>query len=146
MFYTIIIYLVQIFKQFFGFFQRMLTNRHAQIMSAQMKYSTVKNCTYINGQWVGSSNGKCFKVFNPANGELIGDVPNLGVDDVTKAIDSADKAFQSWSIKPAKVSLKFLMILRYVVANVLQVDNQVVFFFILYNCLVPLIIFSLRAE
>jgi acyl-CoA reductase-like NAD-dependent aldehyde dehydrogenase len=31
---------------------------------------------YIDGQWINAKNNATFPVFNPANGEKIGDVPN----------------------------------------------------------------------
>lgn len=85
----------------------MLPN-HQLIAAAPMNYSTVKNCAYINGKWVNASKGQFFKVFNPANGQCIADVPNLGVEDVSEAIDVAEKAFQSWSDKSGKVIFFFL--------------------------------------
>lgn len=89
------------------FYGKMLPN-HQLIAAAPMNYSTVKNCAYINGKWVNASKGQFFKVFNPANGQCLADVPNLGVEDVSEAIDVAEKAFQSWSNKPGKERSQFL--------------------------------------
>jgi succinate-semialdehyde dehydrogenase/glutarate-semialdehyde dehydrogenase len=49
----------------------------------------------IDGELVDSDGGR-FAVTNPATGEEIATVPNATVDDVTRAIDSADRALQSW--------------------------------------------------
>jgi succinate-semialdehyde dehydrogenase / glutarate-semialdehyde dehydrogenase len=50
---------------------------------------------YINGKWI--SSGKNFAVFNPANGEQIGEVVDGGAEDAALAIDAASEAFSSWS-------------------------------------------------
>ena len=52
---------------------------------------------YINGKWLSAKNGGMFDVFNPANGESIGLVPNGGSEDAALAIQSADDAFKRWS-------------------------------------------------
>ena len=49
----------------------------------------------IDGELVDSDGGR-FAVTNPANGEEIATVPNATVDDVTRAIDSADRALVGW--------------------------------------------------
>ena len=61
------------------------------------------NQTYINGQWVSSQTGETFKVYNPANGEEVGSVPNCNNQDAEKAIQAAYDAFQNkWSTKTGK--------------------------------------------
>lgn len=61
------------------------------------------NQTYIDGQWVSSESGETFKVYNPANGEEIGSVPDCTVKDAEKAIQAAYNAFHNkWSIKTGK--------------------------------------------
>lgn len=52
---------------------------------------------FIGGEWVGAEKGKTFDVFNPATGEKIADVADLGPKDAVRAIDAADKAFGEWS-------------------------------------------------
>lgn len=52
---------------------------------------------YINGQWCEAVSGTKFSVTNPANGEIVGNVPNGGKADVVTAIDAAAEAFKSWS-------------------------------------------------
>lgn len=44
---------------------------------------------------------KTIKVYNPANQEVIGEVPNYGYDEAVKAVDVAYEAFESWSEKSA---------------------------------------------
>ena len=42
-------------------------------------------------------------VTNPANGKVIGTVPDMCEDDVNQAIETASSAFQSWRKTTAKV-------------------------------------------
>jgi succinate-semialdehyde dehydrogenase/glutarate-semialdehyde dehydrogenase len=49
----------------------------------------------IDGELVDSDGGR-FSVTNPATGEEIATVPNATVDDVKRAIDSADRALVGW--------------------------------------------------
>ena len=50
---------------------------------------------YINGQWV--SVDSTFPVYNPANGEQIGEVADGGREDAREAIDAAAAALPGWS-------------------------------------------------
>ncbi|UCE63451.1 MAG: NAD-dependent succinate-semialdehyde dehydrogenase [Nitrospirota bacterium] len=52
---------------------------------------------YIDGKWIKAKNDVMFSVFNPANGERIGEVPDGDRRDATIAIEAAQKAFQPWS-------------------------------------------------
>ena len=52
---------------------------------------------FINGEWVEAKSGQQFDVTNPANGEIIGAVPDGGAADAVVAIDAADAAFAQWA-------------------------------------------------
>lgn len=52
---------------------------------------------YIDGQWINAENNATFPVFNPANGEKIGDIPNGDREDAARSIDAARQAFDKWS-------------------------------------------------
>ena len=54
----------------------------------------------IDGEWVSAT--ETFSVTNPATGEEIARVPNLGPKEATRAIDAASKALPAWSAKTAK--------------------------------------------
>ena len=55
---------------------------------------------FIDGQWrVGA---KRFKVYNPANQEVIAEVPDLGAAETEEAIAAAHAAFPGWAAKSAK--------------------------------------------
>ena len=57
---------------------------------------------FINGQWLDAPDGAYQQIFNPANCEKIGQVPNLGADHVRLAIASANAAWPSWRSLTAK--------------------------------------------
>ena len=63
---------------------------------------------YINGKWLSAKYGSTFEVFNPADGERIGQVPDGGSEDAALAIQSADEAFKLWSGATAYVRSAYL--------------------------------------
>jgi succinate-semialdehyde dehydrogenase / glutarate-semialdehyde dehydrogenase len=65
-----------------------------------MHVSWFPNKALIGGEWV-DGNDK-FPVTNPANGEIIAHVPNLGAAETRRAIDAAEAAFPAWAAKTAK--------------------------------------------
>lgn len=56
----------------------------------------------INGEWVKAISGKTFNVTNPSNGETIGSVPDMDLEDAQLAIQSAKEAFKTWKNVTAK--------------------------------------------
>ena len=63
---------------------------------------------WINGEWVSQREHRVLEVTNPADGSVIGEVPNLGPDDVKVAIDAASTAFQAWRRTTAAERADFL--------------------------------------
>ena len=68
-------------------------------MDAQKRFRN-----FIDGEWVEPRSGQYWPDRNPADsGDVIGEFPLSGSDDVAAAIESADRAFVSWSrLNPAK--------------------------------------------
>ncbi|WP_363317808.1 NAD-dependent succinate-semialdehyde dehydrogenase [uncultured Amphritea sp.] len=64
--------------------------------------SLLKQQAYVNGQWIDALNGETNVVLNPATGEQIATVPDLGAEETEAAIVAADIAFKSWKKKTAK--------------------------------------------
>lgn len=62
----------------------------------------------INGEWVPAISGKTFKVTNPSNGETIGTVPDMDLEDAKLAVKSAKEAFKSWKNVTAKERAQIL--------------------------------------
>jgi succinate-semialdehyde dehydrogenase/glutarate-semialdehyde dehydrogenase len=68
--------------------------------------SLLKSQAFVNNQWVSAKSGKTFQVTNPANNEIIGEVPEMGTEEeVEEVIAVAKKAFESWKNTPPKVSI-----------------------------------------
>jgi succinate-semialdehyde dehydrogenase/glutarate-semialdehyde dehydrogenase len=58
--------------------------------------SLLKQQAYINGSWCNADNGETVAVTNPATGETLGTVPNMGAAETRCAIDGANAAFKTW--------------------------------------------------
>src|SRR5690242_16148713 len=54
----------------------------------------------LNGELVGSQSGKTIQVRNPANGEVVGEIPRGTTADVDAAVNAAAKAFPVWAATP----------------------------------------------
>lgn len=57
---------------------------------------------YINGQWVDADNQQTFPVMNPATGESIAEVADMGAAETARAIDAAEAAQAGWAALPAR--------------------------------------------
>ncbi|WON77741.1 3-sulfolactaldehyde dehydrogenase [Serratia sp. UGAL515B_01] len=64
--------------------------------------SLLKQLAYIDGQWVAADSGATFEVTNPATGEVIARVPQMGEAEAERAVVAAHKAFKQWKRKTAK--------------------------------------------
>jgi 1-pyrroline dehydrogenase len=51
---------------------------------------------FIGGEFVAAASGETIDVENPANGRVIAKVPGSSAEDVNRAVDAAEKAFQTW--------------------------------------------------
>ncbi|MCH2555480.1 MAG: aldehyde dehydrogenase family protein, partial [SAR116 cluster bacterium] len=60
-------------------------------------------CTgsYVNGAWTAAPGDRRFAVTNPATGEVITKVADLGAAEVTAAIDAAVPAQKQWAKRTA---------------------------------------------
>src|SRR3954467_9768062 len=57
---------------------------------------------FIDGKWVDADSGKTIPVNNPATGEILGTIPNMGAAETRRAIEAANAAFPAWRAKTAK--------------------------------------------
>lgn len=57
---------------------------------------------FVNGEWVSATNDKVFEVKNPADGSLVGTVPDMDIEDANVAIKAAYDAFKLWRNTTAK--------------------------------------------
>ena len=72
-------------------------------MSLELKDpSLLRQQAYVNGQWCEADSGARTEIFNPASGEPIGSVPNMGRDETRRAIEAAQAAQPAWRALTAK--------------------------------------------
>ncbi|MCM3761335.1 NAD-dependent succinate-semialdehyde dehydrogenase [Alkalihalobacillus oceani] len=64
---------------------------------------------YINGEWVEPANGKYYPSYNPATHEVVGEVADGREEDMKKAIEAADAAFEEWAGLTALERADYLM-------------------------------------
>ncbi len=57
---------------------------------------------YLDGAWTGADSRKTFAVNNPATGEVIGSVPDMGAAEARRAVAAAGRAWPAWRAKTAK--------------------------------------------
>ena len=57
---------------------------------------------YIDGAWCDAVGGRTFAVTNPANGAVLGTVPDLGAAETRRAIEAAERALPAWRAKTGK--------------------------------------------
>ncbi|MDT4851368.1 Succinate-semialdehyde dehydrogenase [NADP(+)] GabD [compost metagenome] len=63
---------------------------------------------FIAGVWSDADDGRTVDVTDPANGELLGHVPNLGGAETLRAIEAADAALPAWRARTAKERAQIL--------------------------------------
>ena len=56
---------------------------------------------FIGGRWVPARSGRTFFNTNPATGEMLGEFPASGPEDVADAVEAARIAYRSWRLVPA---------------------------------------------
>jgi succinate-semialdehyde dehydrogenase/glutarate-semialdehyde dehydrogenase len=57
---------------------------------------------YIAGRWCEADNGASFQVINPATGDVLARVPDMGAAETRRAIEAAKVAWPAWRRKTAK--------------------------------------------
>jgi succinate-semialdehyde dehydrogenase/glutarate-semialdehyde dehydrogenase len=56
----------------------------------------------VGGAWIDADDGATLDVLNPANGEVVATIASLGRAETRRAIEAAERAFQTWRRKTAK--------------------------------------------
>ncbi|MGL4409305.1 MAG: NAD-dependent succinate-semialdehyde dehydrogenase [Zoogloea sp.] len=64
--------------------------------------SLFRQQAFIGGQWLNANDGASHAIVNPANGEEIARVPDMGAAETEAAIAAADAALPAWRAKSAK--------------------------------------------
>jgi succinate-semialdehyde dehydrogenase / glutarate-semialdehyde dehydrogenase len=68
----------------------------------------LRSQAYCNGRWVDGASGGTTQVLNPATGELVGTVPQLGAEETRDTIAAANTAFAKWRSLTAKERCAYL--------------------------------------
>ena len=56
----------------------------------------------IGGEWVGADKRRMMFITNPSTGEIVWDVPEMGVLETRRAIQYADAVLPAWRARTAK--------------------------------------------
>ncbi|UBM08270.1 NAD-dependent succinate-semialdehyde dehydrogenase [Cupriavidus metallidurans] len=64
--------------------------------------SLFKQLAYVDGQWISADSGATFDVTDPATGEVIARVADLGAAETTRAVAAAEVAQKAWAAKTGK--------------------------------------------
>jgi succinate-semialdehyde dehydrogenase / glutarate-semialdehyde dehydrogenase len=64
--------------------------------------SLFRQQAYIGGTWCDADNRATFPVTDPATGNVLGTVPDMGAAEARRAIQAANTAWKGWRQKPAK--------------------------------------------
>ncbi|HXN15150.1 MAG TPA: NAD-dependent succinate-semialdehyde dehydrogenase [Usitatibacter sp.] len=70
--------------------------------------SLLRDRAYVDGAWVEADSRERFEVDNPADGSIVGSVPNMGAVEARRAIDAAARALPAWRGLPAKERSRIL--------------------------------------
>lgn len=62
----------------------------------------LKQRCLVDGAWIDADDGAVIPVINPANGEVIANVPRCGQVETLRAIDAAERALPEWAARSAK--------------------------------------------
>jgi succinate-semialdehyde dehydrogenase/glutarate-semialdehyde dehydrogenase len=78
-------------------------NAPERLASLQLKDATLfRQQGYVDGEWRDADSGAVIAVTNPATGEQIGSVPNMGAAETRRAIEAASAAWPAWRAKTSK--------------------------------------------
>jgi succinate-semialdehyde dehydrogenase/glutarate-semialdehyde dehydrogenase len=68
----------------------------------------LRNQCFIDGQWLDAESRNTISVTNPASGEILASVPDMGVTEARRAVAAANAAWPTWRAKPGKERSAFL--------------------------------------
>ncbi|HZX31816.1 MAG TPA: NAD-dependent succinate-semialdehyde dehydrogenase [Rhodocyclaceae bacterium] len=68
----------------------------------------LKSLNFVDGEWISADGEGTFPVFDPANREKIGAVPNCGKNETRRAIAAAEAAWPAWRAMTAKARAQLM--------------------------------------
>ena len=80
----------------------METAVHHRVSKLIKDQELFREACYIDGRWIANAGGASIPVDDPATGEIIGHVPNLGRTETRAAIDAAASAYPAWRARTGK--------------------------------------------
>jgi succinate-semialdehyde dehydrogenase/glutarate-semialdehyde dehydrogenase len=80
----------------------------AQMQISLRDMSLFRQQAFVGGRWEDAGSGQTKTVINPANGRVIGTVPNLGAAETRRAIEAAGKALPDWRARTGKERAQIL--------------------------------------
>ncbi len=75
---------------------------HTDLNSMLRDPDLLRDRAYVAGEWVGADGGGSFPVTNPARGDTICTVPDMGEAEAGRAIDAAYTAQKDWAARTGK--------------------------------------------
>ena len=82
-----------------------VTASHSRLSDIARDFIARRHKLLIGGEWVDAKSGKTFAVFDPSNGQQIGQVAEAGAEDIADAVAAARRAFEDgpWArMKPTE--------------------------------------------
>lgn len=80
---------------------RKINLRETKVEQLKDKSLFSQRC-FINGKWLEADSAEKIEVYNPANGKLLGTVPNMGAQETRSAIEAAHNAWGEWRAQTAQ--------------------------------------------
>ena len=75
---------------------------HTDLRSRLADPDLLREQAYVAGAWTGADDGKTFAVTNPARGDVLARVPDLGEAETARAIEAAEEARHAWAARTGK--------------------------------------------
>ena len=65
--------------------------------------------SYVGGEWIDADDGAVFDVVNPARGDVVATIPDVGVAEVRRAIEACQETQKDWAAKTGKERSEILL-------------------------------------
>ena len=75
---------------------------HTDLRAMLADPDLLRDRAFIAGDWVGADDGATFPVTNPARGDVLARVPDMGEAETARAVEAADAARRAWAARTGK--------------------------------------------
>ncbi|BGP09347.1 hypothetical protein JCM10049v2_005213 [Rhodotorula toruloides] len=76
--------------------QRRMASNKAAPLKLKNPSLWIEKGGFVNGKWTAGANDGTFEVINPGNGQVLGTLPEMTVEDTKEAVKVAHEALKSW--------------------------------------------------